>query len=164
MNREPETAPTKAKTSAGLLLFHGRGAKLEVLLVHPGGPLFRQKDAGVWSIPKGEAAPGEDLLSRARIEFEEELGIKPYGDFVALGSIRQKGGKTVHAWAVEGDLPIGFQLRSNSFTMEWPPRSGARQSFPEVDCAEFFREEEARRKINPAQAELIDRLAVLLRE
>ena len=151
-----------AKTSAGLLLFRGRGLDLEVLLVHPGGPLFQHKDDGAWSIPKGEAAPGEDLLTRARIEFEEELGIKPYGDFVALGSIRQKGGKTVHAWAVEGDLPAGFQLRSNSFTMEWPLRSGRRQSFPEVDRAEFFRGKEARCKINPAQAELIDRLAVLL--
>lgn len=144
------------------MLFRGRGSDLEVLLVHPGGPLFRQKDAGVWSIPKGEAAPGEDLLSRAKIEFEEELGTKPCGDFVALGSIRQKGGKTVHAWAMEGDLPDEFRLCSNSFAMEWPPRSGARQSFPEVDCAEFFREEEARRKINPAQAELIDRLVILL--
>jgi predicted NUDIX family NTP pyrophosphohydrolase len=106
--------------------------------------------------------PGEDLLVRARIEFEEELGIKPDGDFATLGSIRQKGGKMVHAWAVEGDLPPGFQLRSNSFTLEWPPRSGRHQSFPEVDRAEFFREEEARRKINPAQIELLDRLATSL--
>lgn len=151
-----------ARISAGLLLFRGRGAELEVLLVHPGGPLFRRKDAGFWSIPKGEAAPDEDLLTRAQIEFEEELGIKPHGDFIALGSIRQKGGKTVHAWAVEGDLPTGFLLRSNSFTMEWPPRSGRQRTFPEVDRAEFFGENEARRKINPAQMELLDRLAVSL--
>lgn len=162
MNSKSKTAKREARTSAGLLLFRGRDLELQVLLVHPGGPFFEKKDAGVWSIPKGEAAPGEDLLTRARIEFEEELGIKPDGDFIALGSIRQKGGKTVHAWAVEGDLPAGFQLLSNSFTMEWPPRSGRPQTFPEVDRAEFFGAKDVRQKINPAQVELIDRLAALL--
>lgn len=163
MSRESEISEARAKTSAGLLLFRGRGLDLEVLLVHPGGPFFQEKDDGVWSIPKGEAAPGEDLLSRAKIEFEEELGITtPKGNFIALGSIKQKGGKTVHAWAVEGVLPIGFQLRSNSFAMEWPPHSGQRQTFPEVDRAEFFKGDDARRKINPAQVELLGRLAALL--
>lgn len=133
--------------------------EVEVLLVHPGGPFFEKKDEGAWSIPKGEAGPGEDLLTRAITEFEEELGIKPDGTFFALGSIKQKGGKTVHAWAWEGDLPPGFSLRSNSFEMEWPPRSDRRQSFPEVDRAEFFSVNEARHKINPAQAEFLDRLA-----
>lgn len=162
MSPESETAAARTGASAGLLLFRGRRPDREVLLVHPGGPYFQRKDDGVWSIPKGEAAPGEDLLARAKLEFEEELGVKPDGDFSALGSIRQKGGKIVHAWAVEGDLPAGFQLRSNSFTIEWPPRSGRRQTFPEIDRAKFFREEEARRKINPAQAELLDRLAAAL--
>ena len=141
-----------------MILFRGRDRDLEILLVHPGGPFFAKRDEGVWSIPKGEAMPGEDLLTRAKIEFQEELGIPPTGDFIALGSILQKGGKTVHAWAVEGELPPKFQLRSNSFTMEWPPHSGKRQIFPEVDRAEFFGVKDARRKINPAQIELIERL------
>jgi len=141
-----------------MILFRGHDRNLEILLVHPGGPFFAKRDEGVWSIPKGEAMPGEDLLKRAKIEFQEELGIPPRGDFIALGSILQKGGKAVHAWAVEGELPLGFQLRSNSFTMEWPPRSGIRQVFPEVDRAEFFGVKDARRKINPAQVELIERL------
>ncbi len=132
---------------------------LQILLVHPGGPFFQNKDEGAWSIPKGEASPGEDLLTRAITEFEEELGIKAEGAFFALGSIKQKGGKTVHAWAWEGDLPAGFSLRSNSFEMEWPPHSGRRQSFPEVDRAEFFSTDEAWHKINPAQTEFLDRLA-----
>ena len=137
-----------------------RNAKdgLEVLLVHPGGPFFQNKDAGAWTIPKGEAEENEDLLSRARTEFEEELGFAPVGDLIPLGSVRQKGGKLVHAWAFEGDLPVPFTLASNSFTMEWPPRSGRSQAFPEVDRAEFFSMEEARRKINEAQTVFLDRL------
>jgi len=131
---------------------------IEVLLVHPGGPFWKNKDDGAWSIPKGEVQPDEDLLTRAQIEFEEELGIKPSGDWIALGSIKQKGGKTVHAWAFEGDLPESFELQSNTFQLEWPPRSGKVQEFPEVDRSEFFRDEIARRKINPAQAPLLDRL------
>ena len=135
---------------------------LEVLLAHPGGPFFRNKDDGVWTIPKGEANAGEDLLTRAEIEFEEELGIKPSGNWIPLGSIKQKGGKTVHAWAIEGNLPESFQLRSNTFQIEWPPRSGNFKEFPEVDRAEFFPEETARRKMNPAQIPFLDRLRDLL--
>ncbi len=159
-----DSGPTRSKVSAGLLLFRRRGGNLEILLVHPGGPFFVRKDDGAWSIPKGEAAADEDLLARAQIEFEEELGIAPIGNFIPLGWIKQKGGKTVHAWAVEGDLPEAFQLDSNSFEMEWPPRSGRRQTFPEIDRAEFFDEETARRKINPAQAELFDRLKKFLNQ
>lgn len=154
---------TGAATSAGLLLFRRRHPALEILLVHPGGPFFARKDEGAWSIPKGEALPGEDLLTRAKMEFEEELGTTVEGQFIPLGPIRQKGGKTVDAWAIEGDLPPGFQFRSNTFELEWPPHSGRRQTFPEIDRAEFFCEEIARRKINPAQVELLDRLAELLR-
>jgi predicted NUDIX family NTP pyrophosphohydrolase len=102
--------------------------------------------------------PREDLLTRARIEFEEELGIKPSGKFIPLGSVKQKGGKTVQAWAIEGDLPEVFELRSNTFQIEWPPRSGKLNEFPEIDRAEFFPEETARRKINPAQVAFLDRL------
>jgi len=138
-----------------------RGA-LEVLLVHPGGPFFAKKDDGAWTIPKGEAAPGEDFLTRAQIEFEEELGFQPQGEWIDLGSIKQKGGKTVHGWAFEGDLPESFELKSNLFEMEWPPRSGRRQSFPEVDDAKFFSEDVARRKINPAQVPFLDRLSAAL--
>src|SRR5690349_3863417 len=105
-------------------MFRRKGNSLEFLLVHPGGPFWKNKDFGAWTIPKGEAQPGEDLLMRARIEFEEELGIKPVENWFPLGSIQQKGGKTVHAWAFEGDLPAGFQPTSNTFEIEWPPRSG----------------------------------------
>jgi predicted NUDIX family NTP pyrophosphohydrolase len=139
-------------------MFRYKDHRLEVLLVHPDGPFFAKKDDGAWTIPKGEAAPGEDLLARAQIEFEEELGIKPSGNWIELGSIKQKGGKTVHAWAFEGDLPEPFQLKSNTFEMEWPPRSGKLKEFPEIDRAEFFTEEIARRKINAAQAPFFDRL------
>jgi Predicted NTP pyrophosphohydrolase len=133
------------------------------LLVHPGGPFWKNKDDGAWSIPKGEAQPDEDLLARAKIEFEEELGFKPDGDFIPLGSIQQKGGKTVHAWAFQGDLPQNFQLKSNTFEIEFPPRSGKFKEFPEIDRAEFFVEEIARRKINPAQLSFFDRLREALR-
>jgi predicted NUDIX family NTP pyrophosphohydrolase len=146
------------RISAGLLMFRRNKNALELLLVHPGGPFFAKKDDGAWSIPKGEASTGEDLLARAQIEFEEELGVEPRGNWIPLGWIKQKGGKTVHAWAFEGDLSDRFELRSNSFEMEWPPRSGKLEQFPEIDRAQFFPEEIARRKINPAQVELIDRL------
>jgi predicted NUDIX family NTP pyrophosphohydrolase len=139
-------------------MFRRRNNQLEVLLAHPGGPFFARKDDGVWTIPKGEAAPGEDLLTRAQIEFEEEVGFRPHGQWIELGSIKQKGGKIVHAWAFEGDLPESFECKSNLFEMEWPPRSGKRKKFPEVDQACFFSEEVARRKIKPAQAPLLDRL------
>jgi predicted NUDIX family NTP pyrophosphohydrolase len=148
----------RSRVSAGLLMFRRGEHGLELLLVHPGGPFFRNKDAGAWTIPKGEAAPNEDLLTRARIEFEEELGIPASGEWIGLGAINQKGGKVVHAWAFEGDLPRDFVLRCNEFEIEWPPRSGRRAKFPEVDQAQFFGEETAREKINAAQLPLVDRL------
>ena len=147
----------RGRVSAGLLMFR-RNNVIQVLLAHPGGPFFTRKDDGVWTIPKGEAGPGEDLLARARIEFEEELGIKPSGNWIPLGSIKQKGGKIVHAWAVEGDLPETFKLRSNTFQIEWPPRSGKFEEFPEIDRAAFFPKGIARQKINPAQIPFLDRL------
>ena len=153
-------------TSAGLLMFRRKQNALEVLLVHPGGPYFRRKDEGYWTIPKGEAAEGEDLPARAKMEFEEELGFAPAEDWIELGSVKQKGGTTVHAWAFEGDLPPNFKLASNTFEMEWPPRSGRTQQFPEIDEARFFPLELARSKINQAQAVFLDRLrdALELRE
>lgn len=157
-DRAPERQLKRSRVSAGLLMFRRKNNALELVLVHPGGPFFAKKDDGSWTIPKGEAAPGEDLLSRAQIEFEEELGIKPSGNWIPLGSVKQKGGKTVHAWAFEGDLPDSFEPKSNSFEIEWPPRSGKIKSFPEIDRAQFFPEEIARRKINPAQIAFIDRL------
>jgi predicted NUDIX family NTP pyrophosphohydrolase len=153
------------KTSAGLLMFRKTANGIEVLLAHPGGPFFAKKDEGVWTIPKGVIEPGEDdLLRRARIEFEEELGFKPPEQATVIGSVRQKGGKTVHAWAVEGTIEKNFECRSNTFELEWPPRSGKKQSFPEVDRAQFFSLEEAARKINPAQKDFLDRLQELIRK
>ena len=150
------------KISAGLLMFRIGNAGLEVLLVHPGGPFFQKKDEGVWTIPKGEVTEGEELLARARIEFEEELGIAAHGSWMDLGSVKQKGGKTVHAWAFAGELDENFQLGSNTFEMEWPPRSGKVRQFPEVDQASFFSLNEARRKINGAQTVFLDRLIAQL--
>ena len=135
---------------------------VEFLLVHPGGPFWKNKDEGAWSIPKGEVQTGDDLLTRAQIEFEEELGIKPSGDWITLSSIKQKGGKTVYAWAFENDLPRNFEVKSNTFSIEFPPRSGKFKDFPEVDRAEFFPEETARRKMNPAQVAFLDRLREIL--
>ena len=151
-----------SKTSAGLLLFRRMETGLEVLLVHPGGPFFQKKDEGVWTIPKGEITEGEDLFTRACIEFEEELGIVPSGDWIELGTVKQKGGKTVHAWAFEGNLPDDFELKSNSFQLEWPPRSGKLRTFPEIDKAEFFSIKEAQRKMNMAQTVFLDRLCEAL--
>lgn len=140
-------------------MFRRKSGELEVLLVHPGGPYFRNKDDGAWTIPKGEAGEGEDLEARARIEFEEELGITPAeAAWIDLGTVKQKGGKTVHAWAFAGDLEPNFKLASNTFDIEWPPRSGKRQQFPEVDEAKFFPLELARTKINQAQTVFLDRL------
>lgn len=147
----------KSKESAGLLLYRRRDARIEILLAHPGGPLWKKKDAGAWTLPKGELKGGEDALGCARREFEEETGFSSQGPFLPLGSIRQRSGKLVHAWAFEGDCDTKA-LRSNSFEMEWPPRSGKMQSFPEVDRAEFFDIESAREKLNPAQGEFLDRL------
>jgi predicted NUDIX family NTP pyrophosphohydrolase len=150
-----------AKQSAGLLMFRRTPTGPEVFLAHPGGPYFAKKDDGVWTIPKGEPAPGEALLDCARREFEEETGMRPQGDLVELGEIRQAGGKAVHGWAFEGEWG-DRELRCNTFELEWPPRSGRRQAFPEIDRACFFAIDEARRKINPAQIALIDRLLAQL--
>jgi len=143
-------------------MFRKRNGELEVLLVHPGGPFFRNKDIGAWTIPKGEAAENEDLRTRAKIEFQEELGIKPAEEWIDLGSVKQKGGKTVHAWAFEGELEPDFKLASNTFELEWPPRSGRSQQFPEVDQASFFPLALARSKINQAQTVFLDRLCDFL--
>jgi predicted NUDIX family NTP pyrophosphohydrolase len=155
-----------AKESAGILIFRNRSAP-ELLLIHPGGPFWAEKDLGAWSIPKGEPEEGEDPRRCALRELGEELGsaapVPATADLVELGSIRQKGGKVVHAWAAEGEFDPAA-LRSNSFEMEWPPRSGARQEFPEVDRAEWFDPARAREKINPAQVELIERLLEALGE
>jgi predicted NUDIX family NTP pyrophosphohydrolase len=146
-----------SKSSAGLILYRIRRGALEVLLVRLGGPFWARKDDGAWTIPKGEVAPEEDQLSAARREFEEELGFSPEGEFIPLGTITQKAGKVVHAWALEGDCDPAA-IKSNLFSIEWPPKSGKQQAFPEVDRAAFFRIEEARLKINPAQVELLSRL------
>jgi predicted NUDIX family NTP pyrophosphohydrolase len=155
--------PGVAKVSAGVLLFRTSAAGLEVLLVHPGGPFFRNKDDGAWTIPKGEAEGPESLLDVAIREFREETGFAPEGPFVALTPVRQKGGKVVHAWAFEGDCDPRA-LRSNTFELEWPPRSGRRAEFPEIDRADFFDVETARTKINPAQVALVNELSALLAE
>jgi predicted NUDIX family NTP pyrophosphohydrolase len=146
--------------SAGILLHRHAGGQLQVLLVHPGGPLWARRDAGAWSIPKGEYTHGsEDPFTAARREFEEELGSPPPdGDAVDLGEIRQKSGKRVRAWALRGDLDAST-ITSNTVMIEWPPRSGRQLEIPEVDRAEWFSLADAREKINPAQVELLDRLA-----
>ena len=146
------------KWSAGILLYRRTNGEPEVLLVHPGGPYWEKKDLGAWSIPKGEYDDAEDPRACALREFEEELGARPpEGELAALGSAKQSGGKVVTAWAVEGDLdPAG--ARSNTFTLEWPPRSGVMREFPEVDRADWFTLDDARRRINPAQAVFLDRL------
>ncbi len=148
------------KVSAGLLLFRRRAGALEVLLVHPGGPLWSKRDDGAWTIPKGEPEPGEDDLHAARREFAEETGFAPDGPFLPLGEIRQQGGKLVRAWACAGDWDPAA-LRSNLFRMEWPPKSGQFREFPEVDRAAFFTLADARRKTNPAQGALLDSLVRL---
>lgn len=145
------------KPSAGLLLYRRGPRGVEVLLAHPGGPYWAKKDAGAWSIPKGEIDEHEDAALAARREFTEELGVEPVGELIPLGSIRQKNGKTVHAWAVEGDFDCA-RLRSNTFTLEWPPKSGRMTEFPEVDRAAWFTPEAAREKMHAGQGELIDRL------
>ena len=147
------------KRSAGILLHRRRDGEHEVLLVHPGGPFWAKKDAGAWSIPKGEYEDGEDARACALREFAEELGSPPPdGELVDLGEIRQRGGKVVTAWALAGDADADA-ISSNTFTMEWPPRSGSMREFPEVDRAAWFTLDEARERINPAQAEFLDRLA-----
>jgi predicted NUDIX family NTP pyrophosphohydrolase len=147
-----------AASSAGILLHRTRDGVRQVLLVHPGGPFWARRDAGAWSIPKGELEDGEDARACALREFEEELGTPvPDGPLTDLGAIRQRNGKRVRAWALEGEIDAEA-IASSTFTMEWPPRSGRTQEFPEVDRAAWFALEEARRRILPAQAELLDRL------
>jgi len=143
------------KTAAGLLLFRRTPAGPEVLLVHLGGPFWARKDLGAWSIPKGEVAPGEDLLSAARREFREETGMDPTGAAFPLGQVKQRGGKMVHAWAIEGEFEPS-SLKSNTFSVEWPKGSGQFRDFPEVDRAAWFSLPEANRRILPTQAPLLE--------
>ena len=151
-----------AKRSAGLIVYRRRGEDLEVFLVHPGGPFWAKKDLGAWSIPKGEYEEGEEGLDVARREFLEETGFAVDGDFLEVGTIKQAGGKVVTAWAVEGELDAAL-LRSNVFEMQWPPRSGRLQEFPEVDRGGWFSIEEARGRILKGQVGLLERLEGLLK-
>jgi predicted NUDIX family NTP pyrophosphohydrolase len=150
-----------AKQSAGILLYRFRDKQLQVLLVHPGGPFFRNKDDGSWSVPKGEFTDDEVPLDAAKREFFEETGQTVDGKFITLEPITQKGGKTVYTWAVEGDINHKI-IASNLFELEWPPKSGKKQTFPEIDRAEWFDIETAKVKINPAQVGLIESLTQTL--
>jgi predicted NUDIX family NTP pyrophosphohydrolase len=149
--------------SAGLLMYHQNNTGIKVFLVHPGGPFFTNKDNGWWGIPKGLPDENEDLLNTAIREFEEETGLKPKGNYIPLGTVEQKGGKTVHAWAFENDNSDPVEIQCNTFTIEWPPRSGRFQDFPEVDKGDFFSIEEAEKKINSAQTEFLTRLMEYLK-
>lgn len=151
------------KTSAGILLFKREENNWYYFLVHPGGPFWKNKEAGAWSIPKGEVSPGEDLLERALIEFKEETGQTAEGEFIALQPVKQKGGKTVYAWALEGDIEMSG-LYSNTVQIEWPPRSSRMIEIPEVDQWEWFSSAEAKMKINTAQAAFIEELEKKLNE
>ena len=153
----------RSGVSAGILLFRRRQSGLEVLLAHPGGPFWRGRDAGAWTIPKGLVAPDEALLDAARRELREETGLEPDGPFLPLGSVRQKAGKTVHAWACEGDADPAT-VTSNTTTIEWPRGSGRRITYPEVDRCGWFALEVARQKLNPAQSELLGRLEMALQD
>jgi predicted NUDIX family NTP pyrophosphohydrolase len=145
------------KKSAGILIYRFMNKQLQVLLAHPGGPLWKNKDAGAWSIPKGEFADDEDPLEAANREFTEETGIALYGGFTELTPVKQKSGKLVYAWALEFDIDASA-VQSNVFEMEWPPKSGKLKRFPEIERAEWFSVEEAKQKILPAQASFIDEL------
>lgn len=159
MNTKDSKEKTKrSKVSAGLLMFRIRGGKLQLFLVHPGGPFWVKKDTGAWSIPKGEVQGDNSLLETAVREFEEEIGFKPEAEFIDLGEVKQRGGKTVHAWAYEGDYDERIPIKSNTFKMEFPPGSGLIKEFPEIDKAVFFDAETAKQKINLAQATFIERL------
>jgi predicted NUDIX family NTP pyrophosphohydrolase len=153
----------KKSASAGLLMYRLHDGQLEVFLAHPGGPVWKNRDAGAWTIPKGLVDEGEEPLAAAQREFEEETGMRPRGPFIELGSVRQKAGKTVHAWACEGDANPD-EVKSNLTRMEFPRGSGRWLTFPEVDRCAWFAADAARTKINPAQAELIERLEGLLRD
>lgn len=157
----PDGGKKKRNVSAGLLLYRRTPGGVEVFLAHPGGPFWVHKDEGAWTIPKGVVDEGEELLAAARREFEEETGIRPDGPFLPLGSVRQKAGKVVHAWAWEGDADPA-RVRSNVTRTEWPRGSGRWHTYPEIDRCAWFDLETAKRKINPAQAELIDRLERML--
>src|ERR1700722_20089522 len=150
-----------SKNSAGLVMYRISDGELEVLLVHPGGPFWSKKDVGAWSIPKGEINPGEDQLVAAKREFEEETGFKPEGKFLSLGSVKHKNGKIVAAWAFEGDCEPDA-IKSNTFVLEWPPKSGKTREFPEVDRAGFFSIKQAREKILAAEFGLIEQLSEIL--
>lgn len=149
------------KTSAGLLVFRTRNAHVEVFLVHPGGPFWKNKDAGAWTIPKGELTPGEEPLATALREFKEETGLTPSGPFRSLGLVRQAGGKTIHAFASPADFDAAA-IVSNTFTIEWPPRSGRAVAFPEVDRGEWFPLEVAITKMNAGQVDLLARLPLAM--
>jgi len=151
-----------SRVSAGLLMYRIHDGVLQVLLVHPGGPFFKNKDEGAWTIPKGELEPDEDMLEAAKREFAEEVGFIPTGPFVALTPVKQKGGKIVHGWAFEGDCDP-TKCVSNTFTMEWPPKSGRQMEFPEIDRAAFFDIETAKRKINAGQVALIEEVGVVVK-
>ncbi len=150
------------RVSAGLVMYRLRGGELEVFLAHPGGPRSAHEDDGFWTIPKGRQNPDETLLDAAKREFEEEVGIPPHGPYLELGSIRQRGGKIVYAWAFEGDWDDSKPIHSNTFEMPWPPRSGQMRSFPEVDRARFFNLAAAREKLKETQCPLLDRLEAML--
>jgi predicted NUDIX family NTP pyrophosphohydrolase len=152
------------KQSAGLLLYRHRKGKLEVFLVHPGGPFWVNKDAGAWSIPKGEHGPKEDPLAAARREFTEETGFRAAGPFLPLTFLKQKSGKLIQAFACEGEVENPGDLTSNTFPLEWPPHSGQTQEFPEVDRAAWFPLKEAAEKIHPGQAGFLQELARLTGE
>ena len=152
---------SRPNVSAGLLLFRRSAGRLEVFIAHPGGPFWRDRDAGAWTIPKGIVEAGEDLLDAARREFTEETSITPTGPFIPLGSIRQKAGKTIHAWGFEGDADPSAVV-SNTMRTEWPRGSGRTIEFPEVDRCAWFDPATAKTKMNPAQAELVDRLEAAL--
>jgi predicted NUDIX family NTP pyrophosphohydrolase len=149
------------KQAAGILLFRRGPSGLEVLLAHPGGPLWARKDAGAWTLPKGQFTDGEAPLDAARREFEEEMGSRPTGDFQPLGTLKQPSGKIIHAWAAESDFDVAT-VKSNLFSLEWPPRSGQVGEFPEVDRADWFSIETARLKILKGQAPFLDRLLALV--
>lgn len=151
------------RQSAGLLIYRRRGVQIEVFLVHPGGPFWQAKDEGAWSIPKGEFAAGDDPLEVAKREFQEETGLTVEGSVVPLEPIKQRGGKTVHAWLVEADVDASH-IASNMFTIEWPPGSGKLQEFPEVDRAGWFSLEAAMQKINEGQRELLKQLYAQLKD
>src|ERR1700688_2364077 len=146
-----------AKISAGLIMYREQNGQIEVLLVHLGGPFWKNKDRRAWFVPKGEIHPGEDLLDAAKREFQEETGFVPRGDFLSLGSVKHKGGKTVRAWAFAANCDPST-LKSNTFEMEWPPKSGRMTTFPEIDRANFFTFEAARDKMHPAEFEFLSRL------